>query len=127
VVVWNGTSWPFDVTAFVLLTSGPRASWTFQRIITLSETFLASIKAPTAIQRHTNHRNQSRQAQLVNIPDPLLAPVISTTDSLQNLAVVMRNTFDLAVGMSPLLVLHPKKLDTSGIRRDYLLAVSHLE
>jgi len=64
---------------------------------------------------------------MVNIPDPLLAPVISTTDSLQNLSVVMRNTFDLAVGMSPLLLLHPKKLDTSGIRRDYLLAVSHLE
>jgi hypothetical protein len=37
----------------------------------------------------------------------------------------MRNAFDLAVAISPLLLLAPKKLDTTVIRRDYLLAVCH--
>jgi hypothetical protein len=42
---------------------------------------------------------------------------------LKGLASVMRNTFYLAVGISPLVVIHPKKLDLDGIRRDYLIAV----
>jgi hypothetical protein len=42
---------------------------------------------------------------------------------LKGLAGAMRNTLYLAVGISPLVVIHPKKLDLDGIRRDYLIAV----
>jgi hypothetical protein len=50
----------------------------------------------------------------------------SSFASLKGLAAMMRNTYDLAVGISPLLVLYPRKLDAAGIRRDYLIAVCNL-
>lgn len=45
-------------------------------------------------------------------------------NQLDGLAAVMRNTFYLALAFSPLVVLQARKLDTEGIRRDYLIGVS---
>jgi hypothetical protein len=47
----------------------------------------------------------------------------TTFSNLKGLAGLMRNTYDIAVGISPLVALYPRKLDASGIRRDYLIAV----
>jgi hypothetical protein len=49
--------------------------------------------------------------------------VATMAGDLKGLAGAMRNTLYLAVGISPLVVIHPKKLDLDGIRRDYLIAV----
>jgi hypothetical protein len=57
------------------------------------------------------------------MPPEYLAVVTKTAGELTNLAAVMRNALHLALGLSPLLALHPKKLDSQGIRRDYLIAV----
>ena len=38
----------------------------------------------------------------------------------------MHNTFYLAVSVSPLVVLCPRKLESEGIRRDYLIAVRRI-
>jgi hypothetical protein len=44
-------------------------------------------------------------------------------EELKSLAAVMRNTFYLAVAVSPLVILQSKKMDTEAIRRDYLIGV----
>jgi hypothetical protein len=43
---------------------------------------------------------------------------------MKGLVKVMRNTFYLAVGVSPLLLLVPKKLQWESIRRDVVIGVS---
>jgi hypothetical protein len=52
-----------------------------------------------------------------------LDTITSLSGELKNVATVMRNTFYLAVSISPLVVLYPRKLESEGIRRDYLISV----
>jgi len=52
-----------------------------------------------------------------------LQMITSLSGELKGVAAVMRNTFYLAVSISPLVVLYPKKLESDGIRRDYLISV----
>jgi hypothetical protein len=59
------------------------------------------------------------------MPAGYLKTIESLSGELKGLAAVMRNTFYLAVSISPLVVLCPRKLDSEGIRRDYLISVRH--
>jgi hypothetical protein len=52
--------------------------------------------------------------------------VSSLAGELKALVAVMRNTLYLAVSISPLVVLCPRKMEPDGIRRDYLISVSHI-
>lgn len=53
-----------------------------------------------------------------------LQAVSSIAGDLKALVALMRNTLYLAVSISPLVVLCPRKMEADGIRRDYLISVS---
>lgn len=60
------------------------------------------------------------------MPMAYLQTVSSLAEEMKALVAVMRNTLHLAVSISPLVVLCPKKIDSEGIRRDYLISVCRI-
>ena len=70
------------------------------------------------------HFTSLRHANDLHIPPESICGLSDMTASLGTLASTMRNVYDLAVSISPLVILHPKKLDGSVIRWDLLIAVS---
>ena len=52
------------------------------------------------------------------------AVAMNIAGELTQFVAQMRNVLHLCLSFSPLLILHPKKLDVQAIRRDYLIAVS---
>jgi len=70
------------------------------------------------------HFTSLRHANDLRIPPESIRGLSDMTASLGTLASMMRNVYDLAVSISPLVILHPKKLDGSVIRQDLLIAVS---
>lgn len=65
-----------------------------------------------------------RRGQDLKMPLDSYEWLSSSGDELSKLAKVMRNTVHLAVAISPLIVLQPRKLLQDNVRRDYLIAVS---
>jgi hypothetical protein len=63
----------------------------------------------------------TRRAKDLGIPTALFQDL---TGELKHLTAVMCNTFYLAVHISPLVLLYPKKMNQDSIRKDYLIAVS---
>jgi hypothetical protein len=57
------------------------------------------------------------------MPQDVLDNMAGLVENMPNLAAVMQNTFHVALSISPLLILHPKKLNADSIRRDLLIAV----
>jgi|HubBroStandDraft_3_1064219.scaffolds.fasta_scaffold13653_8 hypothetical protein len=66
----------------------------------------------------------TRRAKDLGIPTASFQVVADLAGELKHLTAVMRNTFHLAVHISPLVLLYPKKMDQDHIRKDYLIAVS---
>jgi hypothetical protein len=60
------------------------------------------------------------------MPAASFQTVSSLAGELKSLVAVMRNTLYLAVSISPLVVLCARKMEADGIRRDYLISVSHI-
>jgi hypothetical protein len=58
------------------------------------------------------------------IPTDLCEEAAKIISTLPKFTSVMRNTFYLAVALSPLVLLLLKKIDAQNIRKDYLIAVS---
>lgn len=59
-------------------------------------------------------------------PDLFQAIANMAGDMTANMVVSMRNVLHLALSISPLLLLIPKKFNMVGIRRDHLITVSVL-
>jgi hypothetical protein len=57
------------------------------------------------------------------MPEETYAILSGMVSEMKEVVKVMRNTFYLAVGISPLLLLLPRKLQFDSIRRDVLIAV----
>jgi hypothetical protein len=64
-----------------------------------------------------------RHAKKLDMPAACLQTVSSLAGELKALVAIMRNTLHLAVSISPLVVLCPRKMESEGIRRDYLISV----
>lgn len=58
------------------------------------------------------------------MPEQFNERIKTIFDSTLNISNIMRNVSSLAIHISPLILLYPKKLDGASIRRDALIAVS---
>jgi hypothetical protein len=70
------------------------------------------------------HFTSLRHANDLHIPPESIRGLSDMTASLGTLAFMMRNIYDLAISILPLVILHPKKLDGSIICWDLLITVS---
>jgi hypothetical protein len=66
----------------------------------------------------------TRRSQDLDMPPDLLADIADIAGDLTQMATTMRNVLHLALSISPILLLVPKKFSTVAIRRDHLIAVS---
>jgi hypothetical protein len=60
----------------------------------------------------------------LNMPAQFIDRLKTILASSQSVSLLMRNISYLAIFISPLLLLHPKKFDQTSIRKDALIAVS---
>ena len=75
---------------------------------------------------HEYLKSPTRRSVHLNMPEQFVDRLKTVLASSQSISSLMRNISYLAIFISPLLLLHPKKFDQTSIRKDALIAVSPL-